>query len=125
MIIDDKIFQTFVDHYLVALLWSSHVVDESNKNQQADEYDTSPELVQKAEQDCHQFIDAARGCLLLLPDDYTIEQAGHDFALTRNGHGAGFFDRDLGDLGDRLTEYADRAGQADLYIGDDGLLYQE
>jgi hypothetical protein len=30
-------------------------------------------------------------------------EAGHDFALTRNGHGAGFWDRGLGDAGDRLT----------------------
>ena len=31
-------------------------------------------------------------------------QAAHDFWLTRNGHGAGFWDRDLpGDLGERLT----------------------
>ena len=31
------------------------------------------------------------------------ELAGHDFALTRNGHGAGFWDRGLGEIGDMLT----------------------
>lgn len=51
------------------------------------------------------------------------EQAGHDFILTRNRHGAGFWDRGLGDLGDRLTKYARDAGQFSLYVGDDGFLY--
>lgn len=39
------------------------------------------------------------------------ERAGHDFWLTRNGHGAGFWDRGLGDLGDRLTEAAKVYGE--------------
>lgn len=31
---------------------------------------------------------------------------GHNFLLTRSGHGAGYWDRGLGDLGDRLTANA-------------------
>jgi hypothetical protein len=50
-------------------------------------------------------------------------QAGHDFWLTRNGHGAGFWDRGLGERGDLLTKWAQSFGDADLYIGDDGLVY--
>lgn len=30
-------------------------------------------------------------------------QAGHDIILTANGHGAGFWDRGLGEAGDKLT----------------------
>lgn len=37
---------------------------------------------------------------------YNWEQAGHDFWLTRNGHGAGFWDRGLKDIGDRLSDSA-------------------
>lgn len=37
---------------------------------------------------------------------YGPEQAGQDFALTRNHHGAGFWDRGLNDIGTRLTEDA-------------------
>ena len=33
----------------------------------------------------------------------TFESLGIDFWLTRNGHGAGFWDRGLGSLGDRIT----------------------
>jgi hypothetical protein len=45
---------------------------------------------------------------------------GHDFALTRNGHGAGFWDRGLGRLGDRLSEASKVYGSSDIYISSDG-----
>jgi hypothetical protein len=50
-------------------------------------------------------------------------QVGHDFWLTRNGHGAGFWDRGLGEVGDELTAMAKPYGGCDLYAGDDGRLY--
>jgi hypothetical protein len=37
-------------------------------------------------------------------------QAGHDFWLTRNGHGAGFWDRGLGEIGGMLTDAAKAFG---------------
>jgi hypothetical protein len=51
------------------------------------------------------------------------EQAGHDFWLTRNGHGAGFWDRsalDADGLGDKLSDAAKAFGECDLYRGDAG-----
>lgn len=54
---------------------------------------------------------------------YGASQAGHDFALTRNHHGAGFWDRGLGEVGDRLTANAHPYGSSSAYIGDDGCLY--
>lgn len=37
-------------------------------------------------------------------DSYSAEECfGHDLRYTTGGHGAGFWDRDLGDLGERLT----------------------
>lgn len=51
------------------------------------------------------------------------EQCGHDFILTRNGHGAGFWDRGLGERGQRLTDSAEPYGEASLHLGDDGSLY--
>lgn len=57
-------------------------------------------------------------------DDYTTQQAGHDFWLTRCGHGAGFWDRGLPHgLGDDLTEAARRHGERWVYLGDDGKVY--
>ncbi|AYD82177.1 hypothetical protein KNU13_gp91 [Gordonia phage Turuncu] len=46
-------------------------------------------------------------------DGNVWEHFGHDFLLTRDGHGAGFWDRGLGDLGDYLTTIADGYGDHD------------
>jgi len=56
-------------------------------------------------------------------EEWSDEQLGHDFWLTRNGHGAGFWDRGLAE-GDALTAAAKTFGNVDLYVGDDGLIYQ-
>jgi len=55
---------------------------------------------------------------------YGWAQAGHDFWLTRNGHGAGYWDRPIlrdGGLGVKLTQ-ACQYHEADFYPGDDGLM---
>lgn len=51
------------------------------------------------------------------PDLYGIDSdsAGHDFALSRNGHGAGFFDRGLGDTGRRLQDASRAYGESNAY----------
>ena len=49
-------------------------------------------------------------------------QHGHDFYLTRNGHGAGYWDRGYGPAGERLTAAAKVYGESDFYIGADGKL---
>ena len=77
--------------------------------------------------DVHDFLAACWGDTW---DDFSIdltgitaEQFGHDFWLTRNRHGAGFWDRGLGARGDALTELAHPYGESDLYVGDDGKVY--
>lgn len=50
-------------------------------------------------------------------------QLGHDFWLTRNRHGTGFWDRGLGQLGETLTSWAHSYGEQYLYIGDDNHVY--
>lgn len=50
-------------------------------------------------------------------------QIGYDFNLTRNGHGSGFWDRDLGEAGDRLAAMCRPFGEFCLYLGDDGKLH--
>lgn len=71
--------------------------------------------------------------LASLPDMLRVEmharmepsQVGHDFWLTRNGHGAGFWDRGYGPLGNRLTETCKSCGSRDLYLDDNGEVYQQ
>ena len=51
-------------------------------------------------------------------------RAGHDFWLTRNGHGAGFWDGDWPEpQATRLTAASEKFGSFDLYVGDDGLIH--
>jgi hypothetical protein len=45
-------------------------------------------------------------------------QVAHDLWLTRNHHGTGFWDRGLGEIGERLTKLADQLGEADVYASD-------
>lgn len=58
--------------------------------------------------------------------DYTASQSGHDFWLTRNGHGAGFWDRGIGKEGEILSDacgWKTAFPNVDLYLGDDGKIY--
>ena len=46
----------------------------------------------------------------------SVELAGHDFALTRNGHGTGFWDRGMGEMGDMLTKECEPYGEHHVII---------
>jgi hypothetical protein len=59
--------------------------------------------------------------LLKVIDD--PDKAGHDFIMSRNGHGCGFWDGDWGTEGDRLHALVKPYGEMSLYVGDDGTLY--
>jgi hypothetical protein len=87
--------------------------------------DISAELNAIIDADCEDF-QKANGALLSLAyerDGYGEKQAGHDFWLTRNRHGAGFWDRGLGVIGARLSAAAKVYGSVDLYVCDDNLIY--
>lgn len=63
------------------------------------------------------------GFLSLVGDDadgLSDEMIGHDFVLTAQHHGAGFWDRGLGAQGDRLTHWA-HTYSVEVYVGDDDL----
>lgn len=49
--------------------------------------------------------------------------AGHDFYLTRNGHGTGFWDRGKGEHGERLSNAAKGYNTSELYPSADGKLH--
>jgi len=66
----------------------------------------------------------------LIIDDYLQNnsepeiQAGHDFWLTRNHHGAGFWDGEWSkNVGELLTQNAHKYGEFNLYIGIDNKIY--
>jgi hypothetical protein len=51
------------------------------------------------------------------------EQAGGDFWLSRNGHGAGYSDRGREPFFTRLQDAARLEGDSTLYVGDDERIY--
>ncbi len=109
-------------HYLITALWSSTEHDDAGTplHENYDIGDLSIEALDKAENDCEKFLSLAGDTL----DDLDLERAAHDFWLTRNRHGAGFWDGDYEkELGRKLTALAHSFGEIDLYVGDDSRLY--
>lgn len=115
------------DAYIECALWSS-VHFENEKDACGMPFDqVDAELAQSTREEmresCADFIDLLEREEIEIPEDeWSDEQIGHDFWLTRNGHGAGFWDRGF-NLGDLLTKWAKTYGSSDLYVGDDGMIY--
>jgi hypothetical protein len=105
----------FFHSYVEAALWSS--IDDAGDSLEG--HDIAPETEKEMESDCRRFW---KENYALIEDDPA--RAGHDFWLTRNHHGAGFWDGDWpDDLGNLLTKRAHAFGEQNLYVADDGLVY--
>jgi hypothetical protein len=109
-----------LEHYLIAALWTSTGDDDRPLDKNYDVSDISQEAKDQAQEDVRSFVKKA-GDLL---DNIKAEQAGHDFWLTRNHHGTGFWDRGYPKkIGDGLTKLSHTYREMDLYVGDGGELY--
>lgn len=89
--------------------------------------DIADSTIRAAIRDCAAFQETYRDDLA----DASIELGrsgsdhGQDFWLTREGHGAGFWDRGYSKaLSQCLTDGAHAFGSGDWYVGDDGKVYQ-
>jgi hypothetical protein len=126
----------FTRGYITAALWSS--MDESDPSggdpmdKNYDISDIAPATIKQMEEDCrtfqanyHDLLDEAAAHIANKPLESTpADYLGHDFWLTRNGHGCGFWDGDYPkQLGDELTKASKEHGEYNLYVGDDGLIY--
>lgn len=109
----------FEQAYIECMLWSSTDSNDEPFDSNYSLSDFSEETLMQIKQDCEAF-QAKCGELL---DTIDNAQAGHDFWLTRNHHGAGFWDRGLGELGEKLTNIAESFGEQSPYVGDDGKVY--
>lgn len=106
-------------HALIAWLWSE--TDHDAGEPLDSNYDLSDIADCEREEWCSEiesFVEVANDLGLL--SGIGDEQLGHDFTLTRNGHGTGFWDRGLGEIGKRLTNICKPFGEASAYIGEDG-----
>jgi hypothetical protein len=103
-------------HYLICALWTNEF-DNDNV------HDLPKETWDAAAADCFKFV--RRYWNLIQKSGVDAEHTGHDFWLTRNGHGTGFWDRDELDdkLGRLLTEASEEFGETWIFKGDDGRIY--
>ena len=125
--------EQFINGYITAALWSSMGDDGEPLDATHALEDLAQETRGAMESDCRKFFEQCNDDLweykekraIPIDAEYTASDcAGHDFWLTRCGHGAGFWDRGIGETGNRLTDAAEKFGNVDLYVGDDGKVYQ-
>jgi hypothetical protein len=120
---ETKTVDTITQAYLTCALWADLSDEDGNPLDGYSISDIAPETLAQAVSDVSNFLAL---CDSALGEDWREcwddEQIGHDFWLTRNGHGAGFWDRDL-PFGDSLTNIAQTYGEKWLYVGDDNLIY--
>lgn len=109
----------FTKAFYEALFWSS--LDDYGEplNDNFDIGDLSPDSKTALDDECQRF----QTVNAFLMEGLDAKQCGHDFALTRNLHGTGFWDRGLGKIGDELSMSAVSYGCVNLYEGDDGKLH--
>mgnify|MGYP007088038641 CR=1 FL=1 len=110
---------SFTKQYLITALWAETDGQEPlDSNYELT--DISEETVNQAQKDCEEFRKKAG----TLTDGIEESQVAHDFWLTRNGHGAGFWDRGYeNQIGEKLTSIAKEFKEISLYVGDDGKIY--
>ena len=114
---------TFTRSYVEAALWSSTDDADGRGGEPLDANysppDIAPDTLVKIVDDCLAF---QRDNAAHIGGDFG--RAGHDFWLTRNHHGAGFWDGDWpDDAGERLTDASHAVGEYGLHVGDDGLVH--
>lgn len=127
-----QLLDDMLDGYITCALWSS--TDESTESggypldDNYSEDDIAEEALADMRIECSDFLAEAAPYLANRPAHVTGNQIGHDFWLTRNHHGAGFWDRPSywypADPNGELTKISHAAGSRDLYVGDDGKIHQ-
>lgn len=127
-------FDDFTKAYIEAALWSeTDNADPSGGEPLDANYDQSdihPDSLQSIYEDCKKF-QHENACLWEDGEtgrgEYGIDaQAGHDYWLTRNGHGVGFWDREEiygEDDAEELTDTCKELGGCTIEVGDDGKLH--
>lgn len=129
-----KVLDDFTKGYVECMIWSSNREgDEDSVQDGMDWDDLAIETKERVLKDCRAFqAEAARRGLDLTAttaarSDGSSEMAyaGHDFWLTREGHGCGFWDGDWPEeLGKALTKLSKEFGETcGLTVDEDGLIY--
>lgn len=109
--------------YLTTALWSSSDVNGKPLDNRCNISNISECTVQQAFLDIRSFLELCDALSVAWDEETDIHRLMHDFWLTRNHHGAGFWDGDYPIWGYKLTEVAHMFPEVELYVGDDGFIY--
>lgn len=117
---DDEDLEDALEGYLQCALWT----EELDSDYDVDDFDTLS--VDLARDDVEKFLEELDDYDLLdeLLNQMDYNSIGHDFWLTRNGHGAGFWDRDIEELGNEITKICSEFGTKYVYE-ENGKIYME
>lgn len=118
----------FTQGYIEAMFFTETGYAENGDLEHATVAELAPSTLHDIVTDCAAFQNSNRENIDEATDNgringYDDKAAGRDFWYSRNGHGVGFWDRQLGDVGDTLDQAAKVWRGRDLYRGDDGLIY--
>jgi hypothetical protein len=108
-----------INQLIETALWSSLALGSSSEDSHFDTlgftvYDLTLEAHVRLELECEQFCRMAHAAGIPI---YDFEDWQHDFWLTRNHHGAGFWDGDYETpIGEKLTEISESFGEVHLYL---------
>ena len=115
-----RIVSTVVAAYLEAVVFTDLGPDSDIPS----DAEFSPHAIYRAWETCADFLEQSAGLHAeYIGTGQPWDSFGHDFWLNRNRHGVGFWDRNLGNLGDKLSDLAENMGSVEAYEGDDGLVY--
>ena len=118
-------------HALKTLQWSTDLEIEGHSDCLV--FEASKDLIKKIKDDWDSFESQAielgfdpekhRVTYIDLSEGDYWDYAAHDFILTRNGHGAGFWDGDWSEpIATKLTELCKKFGEIQIYLSDENLL---
>ena len=107
-----------VDKYLTTLLWSTVDTDGFSLDENKGLINVSCNLRESSVKDLDAFEIRAKSEAAKELEDYlriSPDTLEHDFCLTRNGHGAGFWSRSV-DRFPGLTKIAESFGEVNAYV---------
>lgn len=116
----------FISGYIAALAWLA--ISDTGHDDGIDPDDLPDDIIAEATADAVDFYTnnstlIADTIAAHAPADNTadfVASLGEDFALTRNRHGTGYWDRGFGTHGQQLTDAAHPYGDSAVHIADDG-----
>jgi len=119
----EELLNVFVESYIETALWASTDEDGEplNKRFNAGHFTDRSWLAIVSQ--CADFltIPTVRDCMMQEPwGESEYKQAGHDFFLSRNGHGAGFRDGQWGKFGTDLARAAIGQGESTVFASECG-----